>query len=319
MGTVKRKSLTNGSCVKKRIASKPPFHALTKCYSKLVEYLDIKSIATLEIALVKCLLSECCIDNTNYRKTMFDYASNETFIKWVLKRKLCLKHIIVDGSYYNEISLVQNYINCNRKIAETVRLISLDDLTDEIVLKLISNCPCISSIYINDCNLISNHFVSSLLFLKPHLLSLSIIHCSKITYGIVKSLEKFRNLRKITLNDNVITNDVDYNKISTLPKLRRFNLIENILDNENKDNFEIDDEEEIWSDNNDGDSNNSLSAYSIDSVNTYTSDSDSDSASNDTSSNDIDDNRCNILDYNESSISLDTVDSDSSCPLLIYN
>jgi hypothetical protein len=156
--------------------------------------------------------------------------------------------------------------------------------------------------------MISDHFISSLLLLKPHLLSLNIIHCQKITSNIVKLIEKFRDLRKITLNNNIVTNEMDYNKISSLPKLRRFNLIENILD--------------ICNDNNDNNDNDEISnlydSYSIGSVNTYSSNSDTDtnSESNILSDNDDDDSN---LDSNESLASLNTIDSDLSCPLLVYN
>ena len=308
MTSKKRKITNNEKYFKKRNAIKPPFHFIAPCYYKLIEYLDLKSVANLEISLVKRLISDSYIDNTNYRKIMFSYACNESFIKWILNRKLHLKHIIIDGSYFNDIILTQKYINYNCKFVETLRIISLDYLTDGIILKLISNCLYINSIYINDCNMISDHFISSLLLLKPHLLSLNIIHCQKITSNIVKLIEKFRDLRKITLNNNIVTNEMDYNKISSLPKLRRFNLIENILDicNDNNDN---NDNDEI---------SNSYDSYSIGSVNTYSSNSDTDtnSESNILSDNDDDDSN---LDSNESLASLNTVDSDLSCPLLVYN
>ena len=320
----KRKNTTKANSYKKRNPIKPPFHSISNFYYKVIEYLDIKSIAKLEISLAKCLISDALIDNTNYRKNMFDYACNEVFIKWILNRKLYLKHIIIDGSFNNDITLIQKYINNNYKTVETIRIISLDDLTDKIMLQLIHNCLYVNSIYINDCNMISDHFVASLLLLKPHLLSLTIIHCNNITCSIVKLIENFRELRKITLNNNVITNETDYNKISNLPKLRRFNLIENILENnfheknyinkdsENYDN-EIIDNDDNYSD------NNSCESFSIDSVNTYSSNSDTDSISSSNLSNDIDNNSTKSIDSDESSISLDTLNSDLSCPLLVYN
>ncbi len=316
MTSKKRKITNNEKYFKKRNATKPPFHFIAPCYYKLIECLDLKSVANLEISLVKRLISDSYIDNTNYRKIMFSYACNESFIKWILNRKLYIKHIIIDGSYFNDIILIQKYINYNCKFVETLRIISLDYLTDGIILKIISNCLYINSIYINDCNMISDHFISSLLLLKPHLLSLNIIHCQKVTSNIVKLIEKFRDLRKITLNNNIVTNEIDYNKISSLPKLRRFNLIENILDicNNNDDNN--------YDNNNDNNDeiSNSYDSYSIDSVNTYSSKSDTDtnSESNILSDNDDDDDDSN-LDSNESLTSLNTIDSDLSCPLLVYN
>ena len=172
--------------------------------------------------------------------------------------------------------------------------------------------------------MISDHFISSLLLLKPHLLSLNIIHCQKVTSNIVKLIEKFRDLRKITLNNNIVTNEIDYNKISSLPKLRRFNLIENILDicnnnDDNNDDSNDDNNDDNYNDNND-EISNSYDSYSIDSVNTYSSKSDTDtnSESNILSDNDGDDDDSN-LDSNESLTSLNTIDSDLSCPLLVYN
>ncbi len=321
----KRKNTTKANSNKKRNPIKPPFHSISKFYHKILEYLDIKSIAKFEISLAKRLISDTLINNTNYRKNMLDYACSEAFINWILNRKLYLKHIIIDGSFYNDITLIQKYINNNFKSVEAIRIISLDDLTDKIMLQLINNCLYVNSIYINDCNMISDHFVASLLLLKPHLLSLTIIHCNKITCSIVKLIENFRELRKITLNNNVITNETDYNKISNLPKLRRFNLIENILDNSfnetnniNNNNKSYDNEKDD-SDDNYSDSNNSCESFSIDSVNTYSSNSDTDSISGSDLSNDIDNNSIKSIDSDESSISLDTLNSDLSCPLLVYN
>lgn len=322
----KRKNATTTNSHKKRNPIKPPFHSISKFFHKIIEYLDVKSTAKLEISLAKCLISDILIDNTNYRKNMLDYASNEAFINWIINRKLYLKHIIIDGSFYNDITLIQKYINNSCKSVETIRIISIDDLTDKIMLQSINNCLNVNSIYINDCNMISDHFVASLLLLKPHLLSLTIIHCNKITYNIVKLIENFRELRKITLNNNVITNETDYNKISNLPKLRRFNLIENMLDNnnfhendninKNSDNY---DDEVIDGDDNYRDSNNSSESFSVDSVNTYSSNSDTDSIDSNNLSNDFDNNSTKSIDSDESSISLDTLNSDLSCPLLVYN